>query len=193
MSRPTPIEAPWMVLVGPAGTGKTTLGREIAARTQRPFVDLDAAADGYYAEAGWSIDKLRERITAVGRLAAEAEWEPARAHAVARAVADHPDAVMALGAGHTSYTDHQNLVTVRTALSRCRDVVRLLPSPNRDVSLTVLRRRCTASKGRSWIIDGHDYLAHWLDDPGTEQVATRTIYTRDETPAQITARLLGRS
>ncbi|MEV5448735.1 hypothetical protein HUT15_06145 [Streptomyces sp. NA03103] len=112
---------------------------------------------------------------------------------MARAVADHLDAVVALDAGHTSYTDHQHLVTVRTALSRCRDVVRLLPSPNRDVSLTVLRRRCTASKGRSWIIDGHDFLAHWLDDPGTEQVATQTIYTRDETPAQITARLLASS
>ncbi|MEU6534752.1 shikimate kinase [Streptomyces sp. NPDC047000] len=190
MSRPAPIEAPWMVLVGPAGTGKTTLGREIAARTHRPFVDLDAAADRYYAEAGWTIDRLRERIAAAGRLAAETEWEPARAHAVARAVADHPGAVIALGAGHTSYTDHHHLVTVRTALSRCPDVVRLLPSPDREISLSVLRRRCTESKGRTWIIDGHDFLAHWLDDPGTAQIATRTIHTQDDTPAQITARLL---
>ncbi|MEU2619573.1 shikimate kinase [Streptomyces sp. NPDC007157] len=116
MSRSTRIEAPWMVLVGPSGTGKTTLGRELAARTRRPFVDLDATADGYCAEAGWIIARLRERIAVVGRVAAEAEWEPARAHAVARAVAGHPDAVIALGAGHTSYTDHRHLVTVRTAL-----------------------------------------------------------------------------
>ncbi|MBL7496913.1 shikimate kinase [Frankia nepalensis] len=190
MSRSAATEAPWMVLVGPAGAGKTTLGRELAARTHKPFVDLDATADGYYAEVGWSIAKLRERIAAVGRLAAEVEWEPARAHAVARAAADHPDAVIALGAGHTSYTDHRHLVTVRAALSRCRDVVRLLPSPEREGSLTVLRRRCAASKGRSWIVDGHDFLAHWLDDRGTELVATRTIYTRNETPAQTAARLL---
>ncbi|WP_030989875.1 hypothetical protein [Streptomyces sp. NRRL WC-3744] len=149
-----------------------------------------AAADGYYAEAGWSIGKLRERIAAAGRLAAETEWEAARAYAVARAVTDHPDAVIALGAGHTSYTDHHHLVTVRTALRRCPDVVRLLPSPDREISLSVLRRRCIGSKGRSWIIDGHGFLARWLDDPGAEQVATRTIYTHDETPAQITARLL---
>lgn len=179
-----------MVLVGPAGTGKTTLGREIAARTQRPFVDLDAVADRYYAQVGWSIVALRERIAAIGRLAAEAEWEPARAHAVACAVAEHPDAVIALGAGHTSYTDRQHLATVRTALDRCRAVVRILPSAHREVSLAVLRRRCTADKGRSWIIDGHDFLAHWLDDPGTQLVATRTIYTSDETPAQTATRLL---
>ncbi|MCZ7417112.1 MULTISPECIES: AAA family ATPase [unclassified Streptomyces] len=36
------LEAPWMVLIGPAGTGKTTIGREVAAKTHRPFVDPDA-------------------------------------------------------------------------------------------------------------------------------------------------------
>ncbi|WP_250405497.1 shikimate kinase [Streptomyces cellostaticus] len=193
MNQCAPAQAPWMVLVGPAGAGKTTLGREIAARTQRAFVDLDAVADGFYAQVGWSIAKLRARIAVIGRLAAEAEWEPARAHAVACAVADHPDTVIALGAGHTSYTGHQHLAMVRTALGRCHDVVRVLPSTQREISLTVLRRRCTADKGRSWIIDGHDFLAHWLDDPGTQLVATRTIYTSDETPAQTAARLLRRS
>ncbi|MFG2886490.1 shikimate kinase [Streptomyces sp. NPDC048297] len=185
-----PTEGPWMVLIGPAGTGKTTLGQEIAARTQRPFVDLDAVADGYYAEVGWSIAELRERITAVGRLAAEAEWEPARAHAVARAVADHPGAVVALGAGHTSYTDARQLAAVRTALSSCPDIVLLLPSPDRETSLSVLRQRCAVGKGRSWIIDGHDFLAHWLDDQGTRLIATRTFHTLDETPARSATRLL---
>ncbi|MET7289930.1 shikimate kinase [Streptomyces sp. NPDC005573] len=190
MSRRVGAEAPWMVLVGPAGAGKTTLGQEVAARTERPFVDLDAVADRYYAQVGWSVDGLRERIAAVGRLAAEAEWEPARAHAVACAVADHPGAVIALGAGHTSYTGREHLATVRTALARCGFVVRVLPSADREVSLSVLRRRCTDGKGRSWIIDGHDFLAHWLDDAGTRSVATRTVHTSGQTPAETALRLL---
>ncbi|WP_367125456.1 shikimate kinase [Streptomyces phytohabitans] len=185
--------SPWIVLVGPAGAGKTSLGREIAAVTRRPFIDLDAVGDAYYAQVGWNMDRLRERIAEIGRLAAEHEWEPARAHAVASVVADHPDAVIALGAGHTSYTDQQHLATVRTALNRCRDVVRILPSAHREVSLTALRRRCTTDKGRSWIIDGHDFLAHWLDDPGAQLVATRTIYTGDETPDRTAQRLLQHS
>ncbi|MFC9461239.1 shikimate kinase [Streptomyces sp. NPDC056983] len=179
-----------MVLIGPAGTGKTTLGREIAGRAQRPFVDLDAAAEEYYAQVGWSIPRLRERIAAVGRLAAESEWEGARAHAVARVVADHPDAVIALGAGHTSYTDPIHLAEVRTVLSHCRHVVRVLPSPDREFSLTLLRQRCTATKGQSWIIDGHDFLGQWLDDPDARQMATRKIYTENETPAETAARLI---
>ncbi|MEK0099563.1 shikimate kinase [Streptomyces sp. A475] len=190
MKRPAPTDAPWMVLIGPAGTGKTTLGQEIARRAQRTFVDLDAAADEYYAQVGWSIARLRERIATVGRLAAETEWEGARAHAVARVVADRPDAVIALGAGHTTYTDPVHLADVRTVLGHCRHVVRVLPSPDREISLTLLRQRCTATKGQSWITDGHDFLGQWLDDPGARQLATRTIYTEKETPAQTAARLI---
>ncbi|MGE7439326.1 shikimate kinase [Kitasatospora sp. NPDC001175] len=190
MSPVTSAATPWMVLTGPAGAGKTTLGQEVAAKTQRPFIDLDAVADDYYAQAGWSIPRLRGRIAAVGRLAAEAEWESARAHAVACVIADHPDAVIGLGAGHTSYTTPGCLAAVRDALGRCRDVVRVVPSPDRQISLNVLRQRCTASKGNSWVIDGHDFLAHWLDDPGARALATRTIYINDDTPAQTAARLL---
>ncbi|MFH8282784.1 shikimate kinase [Streptomyces antibioticus] len=181
---------PWMVLVGPAGVGKSTLGRELAARTCRLFVDLDAVADAYYAPVGWSMDRLRERIAAVGRLEAEAEWEPARAHAVVRVVADHPGAVVALGAGHTSYADRRHLAAVRAALGRCPEVVRILPSADREVSLGVLRRRCEVDKGRSWVVDGHDFLAHWLDDPGARLVATRTVHTDGESPAQTAVRLI---
>lgn len=179
-----------MVLVGPAGTGKTTLGLELSARTRRPFVDLDAVAEGYYEEMGWSIARLNERIAVVGRVAAETEWEPARAHAVVQAVAENPGAILALGAGHTSFTDEELLCTVRTALSSCPDVVRILPSLDRNVSLTVLRERCNENKGRSWVVDGYDFLAHWLDDRGSELVATRTIYTDGETPAETAARLI---
>jgi hypothetical protein len=179
-----------MVLVGPAGAGKTTLGVQIAARTGRPFVDLDAVALPYYAEAGWSLARLGERIAAVGRLAAETEWEPARAHAVSRVLVEHPDCVIALGAGHTSYTDVRHQDAIRVALERCPDVVRILPSPDRDLSLAVLRQRCIASKGGPWIDDGHDFLAGWLDDPTTGAVATRTVFTFDETPDQTTTRLL---
>jgi hypothetical protein len=119
---------------------KTALGELVAHHTRRAFVDIDAVAEPYCAEVGWSLDKLRDRIAIVGRVAAETEWEPARAHAVTRTVDDHPDAVVALGAGHTSYT-----------------------------SLAVLRERCLATKGHPWIVDGHDFLAAWLDDPGPRQ------------------------
>lgn len=189
MTKSAPL--PLMVLVGPPATGKTTLGELLAAELRCPFIDVDAVGEPYYAEVGWSIARLRERITAVGRLAAEIEWEPARAHAVARVIADHPDAVIALGAGHTSYTDPELRDQVRAALKNCPDVVHVLPSPDRDVSLAELRERCIATKGGPWIAEGHDFLAAWLDDPTPHDVATRTVFTLGLTPEETVGRVRG--
>jgi shikimate kinase len=79
-----------MILVGPLAAGKSTLGALVAERLGQPFVDIDDIAWSYCAEVGWSLDRLLERDQAVGWTAAEREWEPARAHAAQRAVADHP-------------------------------------------------------------------------------------------------------
>ncbi|ARU52605.1 hypothetical protein CBR64_15225 [Cellulosimicrobium cellulans] len=119
--------APVLVLLGPGATGKSTLGGLVAGLLGVAFVDLDAVADRYYPDVGWSVDRLVERIAVVGRVAAEREWEPARAHAVERAVADHPGAVLALGAGHASYTDPACLDRVRAALAPVPHVVLVLP------------------------------------------------------------------
>ena len=186
--------APLLVLIGPAAAGKTTVGSLAAGILRVPFADLDAVADTYYAEVGWSIERLAKRIDRIGRVAAEREWEPARAHAVQRAVVEHPGAVLALGAGHTSYTDPVSFAAVRGALTGVPHVILLRPSNDRDIALNVLRQRSLASKGTEWISGGHDFLAEWLDDTGTQSLATETVTTAclqaNEVAAQIAAGVL---
>lgn len=186
--------APLLVLIGPAAAGKTTVGSLTAGILGVPFVDLDEVAPTYYAEVGWSIERLAQRIAVLGRVAAEREWEPARAHAVQRAVVEHPGAVLALGAGHASYTDPVCFAEVRGALNGVPRVILLRPAGDRDVSLDVLRQRSVASKGTDWISGGHDFLAEWLDDAGTQSLATETVTTAglqaDEVAAQIAAAVL---
>lgn len=188
MIHPFGVDAPWLVLIGPAAAGKTTLGAAIAALTGRAFVDIDAVAGPYYEQAGWSIPRLRERIRQAGRVTAERDWEPARAHAVERVVTDHPGAVIALGAGHTHYTDHRLAERVRAALRRCGDVFLVVPDPDSDRSLEILRDRSARTKGTDWIVDGHDFLAEWLHDPFTRSLATRIVHTAGEGPEQTAER-----
>lgn len=171
-----------MILVGPLAAGKSTLGALVAERLGHPFVDIDDIAWSYCAEVGWDLDRLLQRDEAVGWAAAEREWEPARAHAVQRAVADHPDAVIALGAGYTSFTSPEHAEQVRQALAPIPDVIHLLPSPDPKRSVAVLRERAIASRGTDWIIEGRDWIAGWVADPLAGEVAAATVFTDGISP-----------
>jgi shikimate kinase len=179
-----------IALIGPAAAGKSTLGSLVAARLGTPFVDVDEIAWPYYAQTGWDLDRLLDRIRAVGRVTAEREWEPARAHAVEHILADYAGAVIALGAEHTSYTDPSCAQRVRTALSRVPDVVLLLPSPEPQLSVAILRERSIATKDTDWIRDGHDFLAEWVAEPLNHAVRTSVVYTEGLTPEQAAAQIV---
>ncbi|MCP2264714.1 shikimate kinase [Promicromonospora thailandica] len=194
MSRPVaPEHARTVVLVGPLAAGKSTLGGLVAARLGRPFVDVDEVSWTYGQEVGWTLERLLARDEAVGWLAAEAEWEPARAHAVERVLGDHPGAVVALGAGYTSFTDAAHGERVRAALGRAGHVVHVRPSPDPARCVAVLRERARRTRGRDWLIEGHDFIAGWVADPLPAEVATATVYTDGVDPeesAEAVVRLL---
>ena len=61
-----PVDAVQTVLVGPPASGKSTVGELLAEATGRPFVDADAASADFYAEVGWSVERLKERASEVG-------------------------------------------------------------------------------------------------------------------------------
>src|SRR4051812_8462078 len=75
-------------LVGMMGSGKSTVGKRLAARLDRPFVDLDERIE---TEAGRSIGDIFERD-------GEPAFRALESRVLAR-VADGPDAVVATGGG----------------------------------------------------------------------------------------------
>lgn len=182
---------PSVVLLGPAASGKSTLGELIAQELSVEFVDLDDVGDAYYDEVGWSIARLIGRTEAVGRVAAEQEWEKARAHAVVRAMAEYPGTVVALGAGHASYTQARYALQTANALAPVEHVLYVEPCSDRERSLQILRERSILVKGTDWIRESHDFLAQWLDDPLSRKMATATLYTAGETPQQTASRFIG--
>ncbi len=175
-----------LVLIGPPGAGKSTVGSLVASALGVEFVDADEASVPYYEEAGWPLTRFVELIEVAGYERAHLAWEEALAYATPRVLSDYPDAVVALGAGHTHVTTPARQVIIRRALDE-RMVVLLRPAQDLAASVAELRLRCVAGKGRDWIRDGVDWLDRWSRDGLDDHLATETIYTIGRSPTQVTS------
>jgi shikimate kinase len=91
-----------LVLAGFMGTGKTAVGRLIASRLDRPFVDLDAWIEG---RAGMTVQEIFARQGEAGFRELE--------RAAVREAAAVPDAVISTGGG--ALLDERNLALLREA------------------------------------------------------------------------------
>ena len=178
------MDTPTVVLIGPPGVGKSTVGPIVAARLGVAFVDLDAAGETYYAEVQQPISSLVERADDVGFVDAHRWWQPARVHAVRRAVADHARAVIALGAGHSHYEDAEHADALRHVVSECR-VVLLLVDRNPSLTIAVLRDRCVVDKGHDWMSDGFDFLTEWVTSEQNRSLADFVSYSSGARPEDV--------
>lgn len=78
-----------IVLVGPMGSGKSTIGQQLAARLQREFIDLDVRIE---AEAGMTITSIFESE-------GEAGFRSRECHALKDALMKSEASVIATGGG----------------------------------------------------------------------------------------------
>lgn len=79
----------WIFLSGMMGSGKSTVGRELAVRSGVPFVDLDARI----------TEREGQSVEAIFTSRGEAEFRRIEAEEVARLVAAEAPGVLALGGG----------------------------------------------------------------------------------------------
>lgn len=179
-----------IILIGPMGAGKTTIGALLAEQLGLPQYALDELRWDYYAEIGYSREVEKQIREAEGVAGALRYWKPFEVHAVEQLLADYQTGIFDFGAGHSVYDDPARLARVERALQPFRNVILLLPSPEDDESVRVLRERYLAVSGWDGMADGIDLHAYFVKHPANRRLAKHIVYTAGQTPEQTCAAIL---
>lgn len=66
----------------------------------------------------------------------------------------------------------------------------MLPSPDLDESVRVLKERNRRERNGDWVIEGYDHFEHWVKDDCFHELATVTVYTDGQTPEETAEEIL---
>ena len=168
-----------IVLIGPFGAGKTTVGRLLADTLGLPQVSLDDLCYGYYAEIGWNGQEAKRIYEQQGSAAFDDYTNSFEPYGVEQVLARHQNCIFDFGGSHTLYDDPARFARVQTVLAPYPNVVRLLPSPDPEESVRVLQARRRL-----------DYLDYSVRHPGNAALAKHSIYTQGKSPEQVRDALL---
>ena len=177
-----------ILLIGPVNTGKSTLGWHVSQRLGLPRVAVDFVRWGYYEQIGYDYDHADAlRGDAFDPLLRN--WKRFELYAVERILAEHADCVIDFGGRHSVYEDDALFERARRALAPFRNVVLILPSPNLDESVRILRERSRSGPPPPGQLD---FVEHSVRHHSNHDLATLTVYTKDKTPEQTAAEIVER-
>ena len=176
-----------IILIGPVRAGKSTLSKLLSERLGRPQVALDDLRWQYYREIGYD-DKLAKTIRQRGGLLALVlYWQLFDAYAIERVLAGHHGCVFDFGAGAVALESHENLARVRLALAPYPNVILVLPSPDTDETLEILKARDVPPPTDL----NFDFNRHFLERGFYQRLARHTVFTQGKLPEETRDDILG--
>ena len=168
-----------IILIGPIGAGKTTVGELLSKKLSQPQVSMDELREGYYNEIGYDAELGRKIRETEGFWGIYRYWKPFEAYAVKRILADHQGCVIDFGAGHSVFEDDTLFAQVKQTLSPFPNVILLLPSPDHDESISILNER------EEWLKDMYPNInEHFVRHPSNYALAKHVVYTKNKSPVE---------
>ncbi len=161
-----------ILLIGPMGSGKTNVGDILCEKCKMPRISLDRR------EQLPSLYEHQEEFDS------PKDFEFFLTGTVLTSLTQ--PAIVDFGAGHSVYEDPAMFIEMQNLISRFDNVVLLLPSEDKEESLTILRERKGIKPGSREDIDNR----HFIDMPCNYVLATTTIYTKDKTPEQVSDEII---
>lgn len=171
---------PEIILIGPIGSGKSTIAELISTKTGLPRRSMDELRWKYYDEIGYDRDLARQKRTEEGFWGLYHYWKPFEAYAVKRLLSSFRDCIFDFGGGHSVYEDGRLFQQVRDLLAPFPHVVLLMPSPDKEESIDILHAR------NRYDSDGQrEVNEHFVHHHSNYALAKQIVYTRDKEPEQI--------
>jgi shikimate kinase len=174
-----------VILIGPPYAGKSTLGHLLAQRLGLPNVSMDRRRWDYYREIGWDGDEEARIGAAEGYAGIYRYSKKFELHAVGRLLEEHDNCVFDFGAGHSVYEDEAQFSRVQELLAPYPNVFLLLPSPDLDESVAIVRHR------GGFIRNGMPANRFFLMHLANAGLAKHVVYTAERTPEQTCDEILG--
>lgn len=179
------IERTDIILIGPQGVGKSTVGAHLASQLDLPQCSMDEQRWRYYKEVGYDEDLAQRKREMEGVWGIIRYWKPFEAHAVERLLSEHQNCVLDFGAGHSVYEDPLLFQRVQNALAMYSNVVLLLPSPDLEESICFLNQR-----NQDLPDDIRNTNEHFVRHRSNYELAKFTVYTKAKTPEKICSEIL---
>lgn len=169
-----------IILIGPIGSGKTTVAELISMKTGLPRRSLDELRWKYYDEIGYDRDLARQKRTEEGFWGLYRYWKPFEAYAVKRVLESFSNCVFDFGGGHSVYEDEALFAQVRELLVPYPHVVLLVPSPNQEESIQILHAHdYYDSEGQRQVNE------HFIRHHSNYDLAKHIVYTKNKKPDQV--------
>jgi len=177
-----------IILIGPLGAGKTTVGRMLAARLNLPFCSVDEVRWDYYPQVGYDRTTAAQIATSEQGIRGVLRYsQPFDAHMIERVLADH-HGIVDFGASNSIYDDQALLARVETVLAPYPNVILLLPSPDVNESVEILKSRLIwllTKAGKEFTDELFELNEYFVRHPSNHRLAKLIIYTKDKTPQEV--------
>jgi len=173
-----------IILIGPIGVGKTTIGKLLAQKLSIPFFSLDEEEKQHTVPVGYDVTQYDFIKEQQGSLAA---YEYARGffdEAVVRFFAEHNNGVFDLGGGHPVVPDPKKQQRIKKVLEPYRNIFLLMPTQDVAESLDILRKRNEVAEGED------DFNVLYFKDKTFWDIAKFVMYTEGKTPKETCKEIL---
>ena len=163
-----------IILMGPIGTGKSTLARLLSDELVQPRCSYDEVKERYWTKIGLSKESANAIHDEQGLYAMVSYMNEFKSQILGPIIADHPGHIIDLGGGAQCFDEPHQIERVRKAFEPVKNVLLVLPSPDLATNIRSL----------PGLKENYPINAYLIMHPTNQMFAKKTIYTSGKSPGE---------